>query len=65
MLPEAQLPDYTKFQDAVIKLYPGVDNERKYAESGLQRLETVQYREQSRTWALLPGISKFLLASLT
>jgi hypothetical protein len=38
MLPkaEAQLPDYIRFRDAIVKLYPGADDERKYAESDLQ-----------------------------
>jgi hypothetical protein len=35
---EAQAPDYARFRDAVVKLYPGADDERKYAESDLQRL---------------------------
>jgi hypothetical protein len=35
---EAQVPDYTRFHDAVVKLYPGADDERKYAESDLQQL---------------------------
>jgi hypothetical protein len=40
MLPkaEAQAPDYAWFHDAVIKLYSGADNKRKYAKSDLQRL---------------------------
>jgi hypothetical protein len=40
MLPEAeaQLPNYARFHDAVVKLYPGADDERKYAESDLQWL---------------------------
>jgi hypothetical protein len=29
MLPKALLPDYAKFQDTIIKLYPGADDERK------------------------------------
>jgi hypothetical protein len=41
-LPKAQLPNYTKFQDAIVKLYPRADNERKYAESDLQRLFDTQ-----------------------
>jgi hypothetical protein len=37
MLPEAeaQLPDYARFCDAIVKLYPGADDERKYAKSDL------------------------------
>jgi hypothetical protein len=44
MLPEAeaQVPDYARFCDAVVKLYPGVYNERKYAESNLQQLIDTQ-----------------------
>jgi hypothetical protein len=44
MLPEAkaQVPDYTWFCDAVVKLYPGADDERKYAKSNLQRLIDTQ-----------------------
>jgi hypothetical protein len=43
-LPEAvaQPPDYAKFRDAIIKLYPGADDERKYAESDLERLIDTQ-----------------------
>jgi hypothetical protein len=43
-LPEAdaQLPNYVKFCDAIIKLYPGADNKRKYAESDLERLINTQ-----------------------
>jgi hypothetical protein len=39
-LPEAkaQAPDYTRFCDTVVKLYPRADDERKYAESDLERL---------------------------
>jgi hypothetical protein len=52
MLPEAeaQAPDYARFRDAVVKLYPGADDERKYAESDLQRLIDTQrqYRIESR-----------------
>jgi hypothetical protein len=52
MLPEAeaQAPDYARFHDAVVKLYPGADNERKYAESDLQWLIDTQrqYRIESR-----------------
>jgi hypothetical protein len=51
-LPEAQAqaPDYTRFRDAIVKLYPGADDERKYAESDLQRLIDTQrqYRIESR-----------------
>jgi hypothetical protein len=34
-LSEAQLPNYAKFQDAIMKLYPRADDEKKYAESDL------------------------------
>jgi hypothetical protein len=46
MLPEAeaQVPDYAQFCDAIIKLYPGADDERKYAESDLQRLIDTQWQ---------------------
>jgi hypothetical protein len=39
---EAQVPDYARFHDAVVKLYPGADDERKYAESNLQQLIDTQ-----------------------
>jgi hypothetical protein len=44
MLPEAeaQLPDYARFCDAVVKLYPGSGDKRKYAESNLQWLIDTQ-----------------------
>jgi hypothetical protein len=44
MLPEAvaQPADYTKFRDAVVKLYPGADDERKYTKSDLERLIEMQ-----------------------
>jgi hypothetical protein len=52
MLPEAeaQVPDYTRFHDDVVKLYPGADDERKYAKSDLQWLIDTQrqYRIESR-----------------
>jgi hypothetical protein len=40
MLPKAkaQLTNYTKFWDVIVKLYPGADDERKYAESDFQQL---------------------------
>jgi hypothetical protein len=69
-LPEAetQLPDYAKFCDAIIKLYPGADDERKYAESDLERLiETQkQYGIESRAelghyYREFRRISKFLI----
>jgi hypothetical protein len=43
-LPEAkaQLPNYAKFWDVIVKLYPGADDERKYAESDLQQLIDTQ-----------------------
>jgi hypothetical protein len=45
-LPEAQAqaPDYARFRDAVIKLYPRADDERKYAESDLQQLIDTQWQ---------------------
>jgi hypothetical protein len=44
MLPEAiaQPADYARFRDAVVKLYPGADDERKFAESDLERLINTQ-----------------------
>jgi hypothetical protein len=39
---EAQAPDYARFRDAVVKLYPRADDQRKYAESDLQRLIDTQ-----------------------
>jgi hypothetical protein len=39
---EAEAPDYAQFCDAVVKLYPGADDERKYAESDLQWLIDTQ-----------------------
>jgi hypothetical protein len=43
-LPEAkaQAPDYSWFHDTIIQLYPGADDERKYAKSNLQRLIDMQ-----------------------
>jgi hypothetical protein len=41
---EAEVPDYTQFRDAVIKLYTGADDERKYAESDLQWLIDTQWQ---------------------
>jgi hypothetical protein len=43
-LPEAiaQPPDYAKFCDTIVKLYPGADDERKYAESDLEWLIDTQ-----------------------
>jgi hypothetical protein len=65
---EAQLPDYTKFCDAVVKLYPGADNKRKYAESNLEQLINMQrqYRIESRAklghyYQEFRCISKFLV----
>jgi hypothetical protein len=65
---KAQLPDYAKFCDAVVKLYPGADDERKYAESDLQRLIDTQqqYGIESRAklghyYREFCRISKFLL----
>jgi hypothetical protein len=52
MLPEAeaQVPDYARFCDTVVKLYPGADDERKYAKSDLpQVIDTQQqYGIESR-----------------
>jgi hypothetical protein len=39
---EAQVPDYARFCDAIVKLYLGADDERKYAESDLQWLIDTQ-----------------------
>jgi hypothetical protein len=70
MLPEAkaQLPDYTRFRDAIVQLYPGPDDERKYAESDLQWLIDTQrqYGIESRAelghyYRKFCRISKFLL----
>jgi hypothetical protein len=51
-LPEAvaQPADYAKFRNTIVKLYPGADDERKYAESDLGRLIETQrrYRIESR-----------------
>jgi hypothetical protein len=69
-LPEAaaQPADYTKFRDAVVKLYPGADDERKYAESDLERLIDMQrqYGIESRAelghyYREFRRISKFLI----
>jgi hypothetical protein len=70
MLPEAeaQVPDYTRFHNAVVKLYPGADDKRKYAESDLQQLIDTQwqYRIESRAelrhyYREFRRISKFLI----
>jgi hypothetical protein len=65
---EAQAPDYARFRDAVIKLYPGADDERKYAESDLERLINTQrqYGIESRAklghyYREFRRISKFLI----
>jgi hypothetical protein len=69
-LPEAQAqaPDYARFRDAVVKLYPGADDERKYAESDLQWLIDTQqqYGIESRAelghyYREFRRISKFLI----
>jgi hypothetical protein len=70
MLPEAeaQVPNYAQFCDTIIKLYPGADDKRKYAESDLQQLIDTrqQYRIESRAdlghyyWEF-HHISKFLI----
>jgi hypothetical protein len=69
-LPEAkaQLPNYAKFRDAIVKLYPGADDERKYTESDLEWLINTQrqYGIESRAelghyyWEFR-RISKFLV----
>jgi hypothetical protein len=70
MLPEAeaQISDYAQFHDAVVKLYPRADDERKYAESDLQQLIDTQrqYRIESRAelghyYREFCSISKFLI----
>jgi hypothetical protein len=70
MLPEAQaqVPDYALFHDAIVKLYPGADDERKYAESDLQWLIDTQrqYGIESRAelghyYREFCHISKFLI----
>jgi hypothetical protein len=70
MLPEAeaQAPNYARFRDAVVKLYPGADDERKYAESDLERLINMQrqYGIESRPelghyYREFRRISKFLI----
>jgi hypothetical protein len=65
---EAQAPDYARFRDAVVKLYPGADDERKYAESDLEWLINTQrqYRIESRAelghyYREFRRISKFLI----
>jgi hypothetical protein len=65
---EAQVPNYTRFCDAIVKLYPGADNERKYAKSDLQQLIDTQqqYGIESRAelrhyYQESSCISKFLL----
>jgi hypothetical protein len=69
-LPEAQAqaPDYTRFRDAIVKLYPGADDERKYAKSDLQWLIDTQrqYGIESRAelrhyYREFHRISKFLI----
>jgi hypothetical protein len=61
-------PNYAQFRDAVVKLYPGADDERKYAKSDLQRLIDTQrqYRIESRAelrhyYREFRCISKFLI----
>jgi hypothetical protein len=46
MLPEAkaQVSNYARFQDAIVKLYPGADDKRKYAKSDLQQLIDTQWQ---------------------
>jgi hypothetical protein len=69
-LPEAkaQAPDYAQFRDAIVKLYPGANDERKYAKSDLERLINTQrqYGIESRAelghyHRELRRISKFLI----
>jgi hypothetical protein len=69
-LPEAiaQPADYARFHDAVVKLYPGADDERKYAESDLEWLINMQrqYGIESRAeighyYREFRCISKFLI----
>jgi hypothetical protein len=70
MLPEAiaQPADYARFHDTIVKLYPGADNERKYAESDLewlintQRLYGIESRAKLRHYYReFHRISKFLI----
>jgi hypothetical protein len=65
---EAQVPDYAQFRDAIVKLYPSADDERKYAESDLQWLIDTQrqYGIESRAelghyYREFCCISKFLI----
>jgi hypothetical protein len=65
---EAQAPDYARFRDAIVKLYPGADDERKYAESDLEWLINTQrqYGIESRAklghyYREFCHISKFLI----
>jgi hypothetical protein len=69
-LPEAQAqaPNYARFRDAIIKLYPGADDGRKHAESDLQWLIDTQrqYGIESRAklrhyYGELRRISKLLI----
>jgi hypothetical protein len=64
----AQPPNYAKFHDAVIKLYFGADDKRKYAESDLEQLIDTQrqYGIESRAelrhyYREFCHISKFLI----
>jgi hypothetical protein len=70
MLPEAiaQPADYARFCDAIVKLYPGADNERKYAESDLEWLINTQRQygieskaELGHYYREFCRISKFLI----
>jgi hypothetical protein len=68
MLSKAQLPEYAKFWDAVVKLYPRANNERKYTESNLEWLIEMQrqYGMESRAklghyYREFRYISKFLV----
>jgi hypothetical protein len=65
---EAQAPDYARFRDAIIKLYPGADDERKYAESDLEWLINTQRQygieskaELGHYYREFCHISKFLI----
>jgi hypothetical protein len=70
MLPEAQAqaPDYARFRDAIVKLYPGADDKRKYAETDLQWLIDTQWQygiesraELGHYYREFRCISKFLI----
>ena len=52
-LPEATLTDFMNFQAVVISLYPGADDDRRYAESNLRRLVNVHFDYRIETQAEL------------